>query len=264
MMGVPKDILASTPALGEWGIMLCYRGSITHGTYVPKKEPNSIDDKDVLGVCVPTPDHYFGLKHFGSRGTMEIKRGEWDIVAYEARKYLGLLAKGNPNVLSSLWLRPNHYITMTDAALRLVADRSVFACKHVYHSFMGYAKGQFHRMTHMAFQGYMGEKRKQLVAKYGYDTKNAAHMIRLLRMGGEFLLTGQLQVEREDASELLDIKRGEWTLGAIQREAHRLFAWLDECLLKSPLPERPDMAKVNELCVAVIRQTWCARGYPLC
>jgi len=35
--------------------------------------------------------------------------------------------------------------------------------------------------------GYLGDKRKQLVLKHGYDAKNAAHLIRLLRMGIEFL-----------------------------------------------------------------------------
>ena len=42
-----------------------------------------------------------------------------------------------------------------------------------------------------------------MVWKYQYDVKNAAHLIRLLRMGTEFLETGRLQVYRTtDADEL--------------------------------------------------------------
>ena len=61
-------------------------------------------------------------------------------------------------------------------------------------------------MERNACKGYMGEKRKRLVEKFGYDTKNASHLIRLLRMGMEFLVDGELHVEREDAKELLRIK----------------------------------------------------------
>jgi len=53
-------------------------------------------------------------------------------------------------------------------------------------------------------------KRRELVRRLGYDAKNAAHLIRLLRMGIEFLTEGTLHVERVDAPELLDIKHGAW------------------------------------------------------
>jgi len=62
----------------------------------------------------------------------------------------------------------------------------------------------------------MGTKRKMLVEKYGYDCKNAAHLIRLLRMGVEFLKDGRLYVMREDAKQLIEIKRGEWTLEQVK------------------------------------------------
>ena len=57
--------------------------------------------------------------------------------------------------------------------------------------------------------GYLGDKRKQLVLEHGYDSKNAAHLIRLLRMCKEFLATGEMIVFRPDAAELLDIKKGQ-------------------------------------------------------
>jgi len=34
--------------------------------------------------------------------------------------------------------------------------------------------------------------------RVGYDSKNAAHLIRLLRMGIEFLTEGKMYVERAD------------------------------------------------------------------
>jgi hypothetical protein len=107
-------------------------------------------------------------------------------------------------------------------------------------------------MEHGQFNGYMGAKRKALVEKFGYDCKNAAHLIRLLRMGIEFLKDGELYVKREDAPQLLDIKKGCWTLKQVKDEADRLFKLSEETYLKSTLPKGPDIKKINELCIRTI------------
>lgn len=263
-MGIPRDIIQEQPGLGDWSILMGYRGSIAHGTYIPANNPDSIDDKDVMSVCVPPIEYYMGLRQYGSKGTKEIKRQNgkilWDIVVYEAKKFISLLEKGNPNVLMMLWLEPNYYIKVTGAGQTLIDYRDFFACKHVYHSFCGYARGQLHRMTHHAFQGHMGAKRKELVERYGYDTKNSSHLIRLLRMGYEFLIDGELHVLREDATQLLEIKRGEWTLEQVQAEADKWFDKVEDAYLNSTLPDRPDRDAVNRLAVSVIGQALHERG----
>jgi predicted nucleotidyltransferase len=188
-MSVPRAVLQRDAGLDEWCILHAWRGSIAHGMYVPGSDPNSIDDKDTMAICVPPLDYYLGLREYGSRGTVEIKEGEWDVVIYEARKVVRLLAQGNPNVLSLLWLPENLYISRTDAGRLLIDNRDVFTARSVYMSFVGYAKAQMKKMTQGAFQGYMGERRKRLVEQFGYDTKNAAHLIRLLRMGSSSCAT---------------------------------------------------------------------------
>lgn len=253
VMGLPKDLLRDNPDLNEWAIIVAYRGSISHGMYVPSNDPNSIDDKDVMSVCIPPISHYFGLKEFGSRGTREVWKGEWDIVVYEVLKFVRLVAKGNPNVLSMLWLEPNYYLDLKPEGELLIKNRGLFVGRHVFHSFSGYAHSQLHKMTRLAFEGYMGEKRKQLVEKHGYDTKNAAHLIRLLRMAIEFLNEGQLHVMRPDAQQLLEIKGGEWTLEQVKDEASRLFKRAEEAYDRSTLPVEPDREKVNALCVDILR-----------
>lgn len=248
-----QDLISYHPDLLNRSIIAGYRGSIAHGMYVPPKDPTSIDDKDLMYVVVPSIDHYYGLKNFGSKGTKEIKKDEWDIVAYEAIKFIDLLSKGNPNVLTMLWLEPNYYLRLSDAGKLLIKNRQLFVGRHVYHQFAGYAYGQLHRMTHNAFQGHMGDKRRNLVQKFGFDTKNAAHLIRLLRMGIEFMKDGRLNVLRHDASQLLEIKRGEWSMDQIVAESNRLFASAEKAYIESTLPEGIDFEKVNTLCVDVIR-----------
>jgi uncharacterized protein len=100
--------------------------------------------------------------------------------------------------------------------------------------------------------GYMGKKRRELVRRSGYDTKNAAHLIRLLRMGIEFLAEGSLYVERSDKAELLDIKQGKWPFERVNAEAERLFRLAEEAYVRSSLPPEPDRNRAEQLCVDIV------------
>lgn len=168
------------------------------------------------------------------------------------RKAVGLLLKGNPNVLSMLWLPERLYTKITPAGRLLIDNREAFVGRHVYRAYGGYAVSQLRRMEQGEYRGYMGDKRRTLVEKFGYDTKSASHLIRLLRQGIEFLNDGQLYVERHDAAELVAIKRGEWKLERVKSEAERLFRRADEAYDRSSLPVEPDWDRVNALCVEVV------------
>jgi uncharacterized protein len=93
------------------------------------------------------------------------------------------------------------------------------------------------------------------VRKYQYDVKNAAHLIRLLRMGSEFITTGTLQVYRtSDADELKVIKRGGGTLDQVKAEAERLFSGVEAARARSPLAPEPDVRAANKLLMALHRR----------
>lgn len=102
--------------------------------------------------------------------------------------------------------------------------------------------------------GRLGEKRKQVVLEHGYDAKNAAHCVRLLRMSIEFLETGEMTVFRPDAAELLAIRRGEWPIGRVKAHAAKLFEQAKAARNRSPLPERPDRDGAERLLVSLVRQ----------
>jgi len=234
------------PFDGKGAILLGYRGSISHGTYVP----NKIDDKDILGIVIPPQEYMYGLKHYE---LTEKFVEEIDMVVYEIRKYIKLLAQNNPNVMSLLWLKECHYILKTELGQRLIDNRDLFISKRAYKTYGGYAVSQFRKMTAFQFNGYMGEKRKELVEQFGYDTKNAAHLIRLLKMGIEILTTGEVNVFREDSQLYMAIKAGEWTLKSIKEEAERLFKLLDEAFVRSKIKDSPDLETIDKLCVSIVR-----------
>lgn len=113
------------------------------------------------------------------------------------------------------------------------------------------------RLTHYHKKGenlgYMGEKRKQLVLRHGYDSKNAAHLIRLLRMCVEFMKTGEMIVDRPDAAELLDIKAGKWSIEDVKRLSTELFAESKSARDASKIPEEPNREEAERLLVQMIK-----------
>lgn len=248
-------------------ILLGFRGSIAHGMYLDPSRVCGVDDKDIIGIYVAPLNTYIGLDKYNysnkdelnPRGAYEVKIKEWDAVHYEVIKFVKLLLQANPNVLMMLWLDERHYIYTNSIGWTLILHRDIFKSKRIYESFTGYAHDQLYKMEHANFKGYMGEKRKQLVEKFGYDTKNAAHLIRLLRMGIEFLNEGILHVEREDAIELLEIKNGEWKLEKVKIEADKLFSLAQEAYERSTLPDEPDYKSANALVMNIVR---CYYNFP--
>lgn len=234
-------------------ICLMYRGSIAHGTFIPNSNPNSIDDKDIIGIAIPPNNYFFGLKSFEQ---FDKKQEYWDVLVYDFRKFIRLLIKSNPNVMQVLWT-PEHLTLKSEWQFKeLLANKNLFVHKGIYKSFCGYSRGQLHKMEFMAYNGYMGEKRKGLVDKYGYDCKNAQHLIRLLRQGIEFLNTGELTVERPDKSDLIQIKTGQWSIEKVKREAARLFKDMEDAYATSKLPERPDIEKIDELVISILEPSY--------
>ena len=282
-------------------IFLGFRGSIAHGTF--EGDADSMDDIDLIGVYIASDEHYLG---FGSKDSMEFWSGRYDVVLYELGKFVSMLVRQNPNVLSLLWMERPYWISSGAVWDGLIHHREIFASRKAHDSFAGYAKGQIRRMARMAasreqsaeyadlirqeieyregrtdnhpvskyamFQGmsmknlrghlnaakgqtgYMGKKRKASVEKHGFDTKHAAHAIRLLRMCEEFLYTGEMNVHRQDARELLDIKHGRWSLEEIHRTADGLFEKCQQAREISPLPGEPDRTAVERVLVDILRE----------
>lgn len=117
---------------------------------------------------------------------------------------------------------------------------------------------RFRSLHKQYFLGYMGEKRKKIVREKGYDTKNAAHLIRLMRMCCEFLTTGAMQVDRTgiDAEELKAIKVGDWTVDQVKAEAESLFARAKALRDTCALPTTIDLDAVARLTSALHLSAW--------
>lgn len=234
-----------------------YCGSIAHNLHIPREASDvfGIDDVDTFNLYCFPKEYYLSLEGYNkAKETDNTKLNELDIVGYEIRKAIGLLGACNPNMLTYLYLKPEHYQSISEGGKLLLANRDIFLGKNrIRDGFCGYAHDQLFRMMGGAYKGYMGEKRKKIVDKYGYDTKNAVTLVRLLRSGKELLDTGTLTVFRDkDREELLEIKQGKRTLNEIQDMADKEFKNIDAAYYKSELPEENSKQRVNELLVDIL------------
>jgi predicted nucleotidyltransferase len=104
------------------------------------------------------------------------------------------------------------------------------------------------------YQGWKANRnpaRAELEMKFGYDTKHAAHLKRLLDMAKEIMTEGRVIVKRPNAEELLAIREhGVWAYD-------RLIEWAEnrqkelEALYEageSPLPKKPNAKRLDALC----------------
>jgi len=98
--------------------------------------------------------------------------------------------------------------------------------------------------------------RADLEAKYGYDCKHAAHLVRLIRMCKEILEYGFVNVDRTgiDAEELKEIREGAWKYEKLEAYAQEMDDKASELYKTSPLRRTPDINKIKNLCNTVCEQ----------
>jgi uncharacterized protein len=258
-----NDIQKRLPPWAKRTILAGMCGSHVHGTWIPPEDPSGTDDVDVFSVIVHPRVHYLGLPYFRHESQSYQTHGEGlDIAVFEAVHYIDLLAKGNPNVNLYLWLQPHEYFARSPGGEILIASREAFLSEKMFAAFGGYAYAQLKRMTHGERMGYMGEKRKALFNQHGYDTKNAAHCIRLFYTGIRLVDTGQLtpKLEGQELDAVLCIKRGENSLRDVETLANGLDVRFRESVVNARaahrFPSQADPVVIDRLCRDVLETQW--------
>lgn len=106
-----------------------------------------------------------------------------------------------------------------------------------------------------AYQAWKRERnpaRAELERRYGYDTKHAMHLVRLMRTGLEVLVSGELSVRRDDAAELLAIRDGGLSFEELEALARRLELEMQAAVKVTALPATIDRDFVEALAVETI------------
>lgn len=110
-----------------------------------------------------------------------------------------------------------------------------------------YRAAMKHWESYQTWKNQRNPARAALERQYGYDTKHAMHLIRLMRMGLEVLETGELLVRRIDADELSAIRDGAMLFDELLSAATTLQDAMGRAALTTLLPNDVDLAIVDEL-----------------
>ncbi len=98
--------------------------------------------------------------------------------------------------------------------------------------------------------------RNLIQEKFGYDTKNAMHLVRLMRIGYECLTEGIYKVKRPDAKELLNIREGAWSYDKLKEYAENMDIKIKDAVTYTKLPEKPDYEKIKKVIVEMQDNSW--------
>ena len=231
-------------------ILLAITGSTAYGTNVESS------DTDYRGVCIPPQEYLLGLKTFSEYNTTGGKKfkntkDDIDIAITHLNQFVNEAMKGVPNNIEILFTKPEHIIIKNEFGDELISHRYDFLTKALKHKFGGYAHSQKQKI---AIKSSNGTGRQDLIQKYGYDTKFAAHAIRLLTSGIEILKTGDFSTFRPNREELLAIRNGRYTEKQIMNIIDDLDIELNELYETSTIPHSPDYEKINNWLIELNRK----------
>jgi hypothetical protein len=99
-------------------------------------------------------------------------------------------------------------------------------------------------------------KRSALEEQFGYDTKHAMHLVRLLHMGKEALSEGIIHVKRPDAKFLLSIRDGAWTYEQVLEYANQQDSDLKALAASTSLPKKPPVELAANLILTIQDMVW--------
>ncbi len=233
-------------------------GSTAYGA----NDPNS-SDVDVHGFCVPNMDIVFPqtikggyVEGFTKRPQnfesfhqhhMSYDNKEYDVCVYSIVKLFSLAVDNNPNILEILWTPDDCVLRQTEIGKTVRDIRQLFLSKASYHRFRGFA--------HAQKKSLYKSNRKELIDKYGFDVKNAYHMIRLALQGKQILETGDM-VLNKDADLYKDIRTGKYTLQEIEEMFAGLEADLDNLFKTSDLRYSADTKNLQKGLMACLEMKY--------
>ena len=141
-------------------VLLTVAGSRAYGMHTVQS------DVDVKGVCSPPREYLYGpfkkfeqadkaahMQVFEDLLSDELKavvaREKLEGSVYDLRKFVGLSADCNPNILDALFCRDEEVLLQTPIGQKLRENRDLFLSMKAYYTFRGYARSQLSRiMTH--------------------------------------------------------------------------------------------------------------------
>ena len=249
-----------------------FAGSEMHGA-----KGNKPTDIDIAGVYIQPPEWILGIPQMrenedGERRVFDpdvhvwkdvghntkVAAGDIDLNLYSLRKWTNMAASGNTTALEFLFVRTGTHqpdlLTSRIWVEHILSNRDKFLSKHAGHHFIAFAKAMLLRLN----GGNTGKhgQRPELEAEFGYDTKGAMHMLRVLGEGIELMDRGEITLPCPEAPFLKDVRNGKFKREEINDIANARFDVLEERTVKSWLPDDLDRAELSRIITEAQKEFW--------
>ena len=225
-------------------ILKVLTGSRAYGLETPES------DFDFHGVYVTPTSQLLAI---GPKPKESIwKEGDEDFQSWEIGRFLDLAVHCNPTVLET-FVAPVEHATPCGFELRVLFE-SVLTRKRVYDAFLGYSHNQQKKMFNKPDNPAEDQPSPRA-------WKFAVQYLRILLQGERLLRTGEFVLDMtaytDDARSLLmDIKRGEFSMGFVIDLADEFKKRLELAFADSSVREAPDLDAVNEFLIGVRKESW--------
>lgn len=246
-------------------ILKCIVGSEAYGLNI---DEGAGSDTDELGVCVEPLELFGGFNKFEQytfrsaeertgRADARSEAGDLDLKVYSLQKFLRLALSGNPSVIELFFIKEPTIQTAFGLQLQEMAPHII--SKRCGTAFLGYMHSQSLRLA--GGLGQKGVNRPELVAKYGFDTKYAMHILRVGLQGMELLATGRLTLPLPDDTRtyLKGVRTGKKSLQAVLLRAGELERELRDLVQSTTLPSTPNTELVEKWMIERYWHWWKAQ-----
>jgi predicted nucleotidyltransferase len=255
-----KRLITPPHFVPESAQLLIIMGSVAYGV------SSDTSDMDVYGFCIP-PKHMvfphlageilgFGdqiqrFEQFQQHHVVDTStQKEYDFTIYGIVKYFQLCMENNPNMIDSLFVPQRCVLYSTEIGEMVRSNRRLFLHAGAYHKFKGYAYSQMSKLQRVPDET---SRRRDDYDKFGYSTKFAYHLVRLLSEA-EMILTEQDLDLTRNREQLKAIRRGEMTLdqlGAYFSDQERI---LHNLYQTTQLPKKPNESAIKQLLIDCLEQ----------
>lgn len=180
-----------------------------------------------------------------------IKNGQ-DVSAYGLRKFCALALGANPNILELLYAPKANVYCVSSGFDKILENRASFLSTKVRKTFGGYITSQIKQIEQ---KDYKPEGAKAgLIEKFGWDTKAGMHLFRLCYQGCVLLKEPDSYspvLSGFALKECLTILEGKREKERVLADCKVFLRQIDS--VETILPEEPDIDKVEELVMNILR-----------
>ncbi|CAM5387995.1 nucleotidyltransferase [Streptomyces avidinii] len=153
--------------------------------------------------------------------------------SWELERFCELALRANPNILECL--HSPLVEKLTPVGEELLSLRGAFLSRQAHTTFSRYAAAQHGKL--------LGDLRNHGAPRW----KHAMHLLRLLLSCRDLLRTGRLEIDAAPYRDrLLTVRRGELSWDEADAWMTRLTRETDAALAATPLPEAPDLRRVED------------------